>query len=157
MTAVAAGLHFGVPMSDIKQAIEAYAPDNSRSQWLQKGTNQVILDAYNANPTSMREAILNFATSPLPNKVLWIGGMKEMGDAEQDEHNELVQLIAGLQWHNVILVGREFSNVAHAFTWFADSREAAAYIRTAMPENCAILIKGSRGSKMEIMLDALDQ
>jgi UDP-N-acetylmuramoyl-tripeptide--D-alanyl-D-alanine ligase len=105
----------------------------------------------------MREAILNFATSPLPNKVLWIGGMKEMGDAEQDEHNELVQLIAGLQWRNVILVGREFSNVAHAFTWFADSREAAAYIRTAMPENCAILIKGSRGSKMEIMLDALDQ
>lgn len=157
MTAVAAGLHFGVPMADIKQSIEAYAPDNSRSQWLQKGTNQVILDAYNANPTSMRAAILNFATSPLPNKVLWIGGMKEMGDAEQDEHNELVQLIAGLQWHNVVLVGREFSNVAHAFTWFADSREAAAYIRTAMPENCAILIKGSRGSKMEVMLDALDQ
>jgi UDP-N-acetylmuramoyl-tripeptide--D-alanyl-D-alanine ligase len=155
MTAVAVGLHFGVPFTDVKEAIEAYSPDNSRSQWLQKGTNQLILDAYNANPTSMRAAILNFASSPLSNKVLWIGGMREMGTAERDEHNELVTLIAAHQWQDVILVGNEFREITHSFRWFADSRQAAEYIKSQPPKNASILIKGSRGSKMEVMMEAL--
>jgi UDP-N-acetylmuramoyl-tripeptide--D-alanyl-D-alanine ligase len=93
MTAVAAGLHFGVPMADIKQAIEAYAPDNSRSQWLQKGTNQVILDAYNANPSSMKLAIENFAQMPGDQKILFLGGMMELGEESEKEHKNLIELI----------------------------------------------------------------
>jgi UDP-N-acetylmuramoyl-tripeptide--D-alanyl-D-alanine ligase len=155
MAAVAVGLHFGIPIDEIKQAIAAYNPDNSRSQWLQKGTNSVILDAYNANPTSMRAAILNFAGSDLTHKMLWIGGMKEMGPEEGNEHRELVGLIAQYQWDDVILVGKEFKGIDNGYTWFDNSNEAAAYITAHQPKDSSILIKGSRGSKMEIMMDAL--
>lgn len=155
MTAVAVGLHFGVPMPAIKKAIEAYVPDNSRSQWVTKGSNKIILDAYNANPTSMKAAIENFATTDLKNKVLWIGAMKEMGDAMQAEHQALVDLISSYKWQQVVLVGDEFKTTTHPYRWYADSKEAAAEIMQTMPENCAILIKGSRGSKMELMAAAL--
>lgn len=157
MTAIAVGLHFGLQPADIKAAIEAYSPDNSRSQWVQKGSNKIILDAYNANPSSMQAAIQNFATSPLQNKMLWIGGMKEMGEAEMSEHMALVTLIAGYEWTDVILVGNEFKAVEHRFRWFADSTQAAAYVATHQPQNAAILIKGSRGSKMEVMANVIDK
>ena len=89
MVAIATGLHFNVPLADIKDALATYTPDNSRSQWLQKGSNKIILDAYNANPTSMRAAVLNFAQASLPNKMLWIGAMKEMGQTEQQDRDDL--------------------------------------------------------------------
>lgn len=155
MAAIAVGLHFGISMQDIKKAIEAYAPDNSRSQWLQKGSNKIILDAYNANPTSMRAAILNFASSGLAGKVLWIGGMKEMGDAALQEHNDLVSLIGEYAWDNVILVGEEFAGVHGHYTWFENSAAAATYVKANPPENSSILVKGSRGSKMEVMVAVL--
>lgn len=155
MTAVAVGLHFGVPFGSIKAAIETYSPDNSRSQMIRKGSNIIVLDAYNANPTSMRAAILNFHSSELANKILWIGGMREMGDAEQQEHRELVALIQSMPWKDVILVGNEFRGLQQGYTWFATSAEAAEFIRSHKPENSSVLIKGSRGSKMETLLDAL--
>lgn len=155
MTAVAVGQHFGVPMSAIKSAIEAYVPDNSRSQWVTKGSNKIILDAYNANPTSMKAAIENFAATDLKNKVLWIGAMKEMGDAMQTEHQALVNLIGGYDWQQVILVGEEFEATTHGYEWYANSADAARYINEHMPEDSAILIKGSRGSKMELMAATL--
>jgi UDP-N-acetylmuramoyl-tripeptide--D-alanyl-D-alanine ligase len=155
MVAVAVGLHFGIPIDEIKQAITAYNPDNSRSQWLQRAGNKIILDAYNANPTSMRAAITNFAAAQLSNKILWIGGMKEMGGDEQLEHKELVDLIAHYRWQDVILVGKEFKDVHGQYKWFEQSAGAAAYIQTHQPTDSAILIKGSRGSRMELLLDAL--
>jgi UDP-N-acetylmuramoyl-tripeptide--D-alanyl-D-alanine ligase len=157
MTAIAVGLHFGVPLDDIKQALAAYDPDNSRSQWLQKGTNRIILDAYNANPTSMRAAILNFSEAELPNKMLWIGGMKEMGAEEYNEHRELVALIALFPWHNVILVGKEFDGLQGNYKWFETSEQAAAHVRDHQPQNSSILVKGSRGSRMEVMVEALGE
>ena len=108
MVAIAAGLYFGIGIDDIKAAIAAYNPDNSRSQWLKKGSNNVILDAYNANPTSMRAAIINFAALELPAKRLWLGGMKEMGKEEQQEHTALLELVKQYDWQDVILVGKEF-------------------------------------------------
>ena len=156
MAAVAVGRHFGVSIDDIKLAIAAYNPDNSRSQWMQKGSNQIILDAYNANPTSMKAAIQNFASSNLPSKLLWIGGMKEMGSDELNEHRELVVLIANYKWDNVILVGKEFAGLAGQYQWFNTSTEAAASVKSNPPQNSAILIKGSRGSKMELMLEGLN-
>ena len=156
MAAVAVGRHFGVSIDDIKRAIGAYNPDNSRSQWMQKGSNRIILDAYNANPTSMKAAIQNFASLNLPAKQLWIGGMKEMGSEELSEHRELVGLIANYKWDNVILVGKEFAGLSGQYQWFNTSAEAAANMKTHPPQNSAILIKGSRGSKMELMLDGLN-
>lgn len=156
MAAVAMGMHFGIPIAEIKAAIASYNPDNSRSQWLLKGTNKIILDAYNANPSSMSAAIINFAAAQLPNKVLWLGGMKEMGSEELHEHRELVTLVSKYQWLDVILVGREFKEVAAGYTWFEDSAAAAGYIKTHHPQHSAILIKGSRGSRMEVMMEALE-
>lgn len=155
MVAIAVGLHLGVPADEVQRAIELYNPDNSRSQWLQKGNNHIILDAYNANPTSMRAAITNFANAKLANKMLWIGGMKEMGADEAKEHAELVQLIQQYNWNNVILVGREFAGIAHSYQHFNTSAEAAAYVTANQPANASILIKGSRGSRMEVLLEAL--
>lgn len=155
MVAIAVGLHFGIDIATISSAIAHYNPDNSRSQWLQKGSNKIILDAYNANPTSMRAAITNFANAQLSNKMLWIGGMKEMGTEEAKEHNELVQLVQQYNWSNVILVGKEFDGIAHNYQHFQTSADAAAYVKDNMPADAAILIKGSRGSRMEVLLDAL--
>lgn len=155
MVAITIGLHFGIDINLIKQAIETYNPDNSRSQWMQKGSNKIILDAYNANPTSMRAAITNFAGTQLNNKMLWIGGMKEMGTEEAKEHTELVQLVQQYNWSNVILVGKEFDGIAHSYRHFQTSADAAVYLKQNQPANAAILIKGSRGSKMEVLLDAL--
>lgn len=155
MVAVAVGLHFDISIDDIKDAIEAYNPDNSRSQWIQKGSNRLILDAYNANPTSMRAAIINFAKADLPNKMLWLGGMKEMGEAEEQEHRELVALINEYSWQDVILVGKEFNNLSGGHKHFSTSAEAKEYITNNKPDNASILVKGSRGSKMEVMTEAL--
>ncbi len=155
MSAVAVGLFFNVAAKNITAAIEKYQPDNSRSQWMQKGTNNLIMDAYNANPTSMRAAITNFINTELPNKCLWLGGMKEMGADEKQEHKELIAFVMQQNWHQVILVGQEFATIEHPFLWFADSNAAAQYIAQETPTNCSILIKGSRGSKMEIMAAAL--
>lgn len=155
MVAAAVGLSFGVGIDDIKTAIAAYNPDNSRSQWLQKGSNQIILDAYNANPTSMAAAIANFAQTDLAKKLLWIGGMKEMGADELKEHTELVHTIGQYQWDDVILVGKEFEPIQHNYRWFATSAEAAEAVKANPPANGSILIKGSRGSRMEALLAAL--
>lgn len=155
MTAIAVGRHFGIDIDTIKAAIAGYNPDNSRSQWLKKGTNNIILDAYNANPTSMRAAIINFAEAQLPDKILWIGGMKEMGQEEKNEHAELVSLISGYEWKDVILVGKEFSGLENKYKWFATSAEAQEYIKSHQPANSSILVKGSRGSKMEVMVEAI--
>lgn len=155
MVAIAVGMHFNIPVKDIQEAIESYNPDNSRSQWIRIGSNSVILDAYNANPTSMRAAITNFAKASLPHKMLWIGAMKEMGKDEHKEHTELVAFIGQYQWDNVILVGREFENITHTYLHFTDSAQAAEYVKQHAPHDASILIKGSRGSKMEVLLDAL--
>ena len=120
-----------------------------------EGQQQIILDAYNANPTSMRAAIKNFAAAQLPHKMLWLGGMKEMGPDERKEHEELVAFIDQYQWDNVILVGKEFRGTTDKHILFDTSPEAAEHIKKKLPENAAILVKGSRGSKMEVMLEAL--
>jgi UDP-N-acetylmuramoyl-tripeptide--D-alanyl-D-alanine ligase len=155
MSAVAVGLSFDVPLNDIIAALMEYQPDNSRSQWLKRGSNDVILDAYNANPTSMKAAIEAFAEAQLTHKRLWLGAMKEMGEASTAEHEALVRLAGQYEWDEVLLVGEEFVDVKGRHPWFANSAEAAAYVRQNPPSGAAVLIKGSRGSRMEALLDAL--
>jgi len=87
------GKHFNVPDIRIKDALENYRPSNSRSQLVEKGTNKIILDAYNANPSSMKAAIENFATMQVPNKILLLGAMMELGNESIDEHKALINLL----------------------------------------------------------------
>lgn len=155
MAAVAIGLHFGISIDAIKTAIEQYRPDNSRSQLMTKGSNQLVLDAYNANPTSMRAAIINFAGMDVPKKQLWLGAMKEMGDTATQEHNALVTLIQEYTWDSVLLVGNEFKQVPEHMLHFSTAQEAAAYIANNQPQGANILVKGSRSSKMEDIVAVL--
>ncbi len=120
-----------------------------------RGSNEIILDAYNANPSSMRAAIENFAGSALQGKRLWLGAMKEMGPASETEHAALVALAGQFDWDEIILVGAEFRAVKGTHIWFPDAVAAAEWVRANLPENAAILIKGSRGSRMERLLDVL--
>jgi UDP-N-acetylmuramoyl-tripeptide--D-alanyl-D-alanine ligase len=152
--AFAVGAYFKVPLQNIKNAIEHYHPDNSRSQLIKTASNQVILDAYNANPTSMRAAIHNFSKLP-GEKFLWLGAMKEMGEEEANEHRDLVSFIKQWHWAQVVLVGQEFRPHTGEFPWFLDSSLAAEFVEKQKPQNTLILIKGSRGSKMEKLFDAI--
>ncbi len=153
LCAIAVGKHFGVPDDKIKSAIEEYVPGNSRSQLIQKGTNNIILDAYNANPTSMKAAIENFAGIDAPKKVLLLGGMMELGEESLAEHEGIVQLIEQHPWHAVVLVGGDFKNIKHPFIYFHNSTEAREWLKQQQFEHTSLLVKGSRSMQMEKVLE----
>ena len=153
--AICVGDYFGISFESIKHAIEAYVPDNARSQLIQKGNNTIILDAYNANPSSMQVAIENFSQQQSGNKYLFLGGMMELGEESIKEHQSLVEMIIKTGMQQVVLVGGDFAFVEHPFTYCKDAAMAADRIRSNPPENALLLIKGSRGIKMEKLLDAL--
>jgi UDP-N-acetylmuramoyl-tripeptide--D-alanyl-D-alanine ligase len=152
MAAVAVGSTFNINIDTIKKGIEEYIPSNSRSQLIIQGSNKIILDAYNANPTSMEAAIKNFAGADYPNKVLLLGAMKEMGPHELEKHQALVDLCEQWNWNAVVLVGYEFDNVSHNYLHFQDSLQAREWLQAQAFENTAMLVKGSNGSKMEKVL-----
>lgn len=154
LCAVVIGKYFSVPEEKIVAAIEQYAPSNSRSQLVQRGTNTIVLDAYNANPTSMKAAIENFAKIPADNKVLMLGGMMELGEQSVAEHEAIVQLIKQHPWKQVVLVGGDFSKTDHGFTFFPDSATAAQWFTGQGFEHTHFLIKGSRSMQMEKILPA---
>lgn len=152
LLAVAVGKHFNVPFTKIKQSIEAYAPSNSRSQLIEKDGNKIILDAYNANPSSMLVAIENLAKLDVPNKVLILGAMAELGDESVEEHQSIVSLIEQYTWKQVVLVGGDFLKTNHSFISLANAEEAKEWFEKAQLSDCYILIKGSRSSKMELTI-----
>ncbi len=153
LTAVTIGKYFNVPDEKIKSAIENYSPSNSRSQLIKKDTNQIILDAYNANPTSMKAAIENFANIDAEQKVLMLGGMMELGDESIEEHQKIINLIQQYSWKNVVLVGGNFKNVTHPFLFFNNSIEAKDWFLQQQFTHSTILIKGSRSTAMERVLE----
>ncbi len=152
LAAVAVGKTFKVPENKIISAIENYAPSNSRSQLIEKGSNKIILDAYNANPSSMRLAIENFARLQAPDKVLVLGAMAELGNDSKKEHQQIIELIQQNTWKQVVLVGGDFLQVDHPFKKFASSADAKAWWQQQQFENTHVLIKGSRSMKMEEVL-----
>lgn len=154
LAAVAVGDYFDIDIDTIKKALEQYTPSNSRSQWLEKGSNKIILDAYNANPSSMKLAIENLAHLKADHKWLLLGAMKEMGAESVTEHQALVDLLQQLGLQQVILTGTEFEATKHNYLWFATSEEAKNYLLQHPIQDATILIKGSRGSRMEVVLDA---
>lgn len=153
LTAVSAGKYFGVKDSAIKMAIENYNPSNSRSQLLEKGTNKIILDAYNANPSSMRLAIENLAKIAAEKKILILGAMAELGNESLQEHKDIVDLIKQHNWMAVVLVGGDFLRFDHPFITFATSSDVTGWLREQHFEHTHMLIKGSRSMQMEKVLD----
>jgi UDP-N-acetylmuramoyl-tripeptide--D-alanyl-D-alanine ligase len=154
LTAVVVGKYFDVPAEKIKSAIENYIPSNSRSQLIERGTNRIILDAYNANPSSMKLAIENFARLQSSNKILMLGGMMELGEESAAEHHAIIDLINQYHWKKVVLVGGDFSKISHHHFYFENSTLAADWFAQQDFTDSNILIKGSRSMKMEKVLEA---
>jgi UDP-N-acetylmuramoyl-tripeptide--D-alanyl-D-alanine ligase len=149
LAAATAGSYFKVPDMAIKNAIEKYTPSNSRSQLVTRGSNHIILDAYNANPSSMKLAIENFAKLQADNKVLMLGGMAELGPGSVDEHKAIVQLIGQYKWKQVVLVGGDFLKFDHAYLKFNTAAEAKEWLQQQQFEQTHFLVKGSRSMQME--------
>lgn len=153
LVAVTVGKHFNIPSEKIRKAIENYAPSNSRSQLLEKDGNKIILDAYNANPTSMRAAIENLASIDADKKVLMLGAMAELGEESVEEHRQIIDLIKKYNWSEVALVGGDFLKIDHEFHSFTNASEAATWFRDQHFSGAYILVKGSRSSAMEKVLN----
>jgi UDP-N-acetylmuramoyl-tripeptide--D-alanyl-D-alanine ligase len=147
------GKFFEVPEDKIRAAIENYTPSNSRSQLIEKGSNKIILDAYNANPSSMKLAIENFAKSNSENKVLMLGAMAELGKESLHEHQQIIDLIKNYQWKDVVLVGGDFLTLSHPFLSFENSLKAKDWFAKQDLQNSSILVKGSRSMQMEKVLE----
>jgi len=155
LTAVAIGKYFKVEEENIRTSIENYTPNNSRSQLMQKNSNKIILDAYNANPSSMKAAIENFARAPGADKILALGAMAELGAESLQEHSSIIKEIDKHQWKDVLLVGGDFIKVDHTYRRFNSPIEAGEWLRGIKPHDSFFLIKGSRSMQMEKLLDYL--
>ncbi|MEZ2443980.1 UDP-N-acetylmuramoyl-tripeptide--D-alanyl-D-alanine ligase [Chitinophaga sp. RCC_12] len=152
MAAVAVASHFNVPESAIAPAIAHYTPSNNRSQVIKKGRNTIIMDAYNANPSSMRAAIENFAGIQADKKVLLLGAMMELGTDSIKEHQDLVNLLERTHWEAVVLVGGDFKKVTHPYIFLENATEAGKWLQQQQYQDTHILIKGSRSTGMEKVL-----
>ena len=153
MAAVCLGKYFGVPDDKIKNALEAYIPTNSRSQIIKKETNTILLDAYNANPSSMKVAIENFALMDGENKIVILGGMMELGNESMKEHAAIIDLLSKYKWMQVVVAGKDFINLPSSILHFNDATEIAGWFKKQQFKNATILIKGSRSMAMEKVLE----
>ncbi len=155
--AVAIGKHFKVPTEQIKKAIESYQPKNNRSELLIKGTNKIILDAYNANPTSMLAALKNFKQLKVSNKYLLLGDMFELGDAAKEEHQAIVAYIETNFEDHVYLVGENFfkTNTKDSILKFPGFEALKPALKSLRLSEANLLIKGSRGMALERILDLI--
>ena len=156
MAAICLGTFFNVSPGNIKSAISSYLPSNSRSQVMKTERNSIILDAYNANPTSMQAAIGNFRQIEASHKMVILGDMLELGEESPAEHESIVNLVAESGFDRAIFVGPDFE-VASAgrFPCFISSEEALKWLLKEQIKDFTILVKGSRGIKMEKVLEAL--
>jgi UDP-N-acetylmuramoyl-tripeptide--D-alanyl-D-alanine ligase len=154
LAAITIGKYFKVADEKIKAAIENYSPSNSRSQLIKQGDNTIILDAYNANPGSMKAAVKNFAEMPGDNKILLLGAMMELGTESKKEHDDLIKFIDNYQWKNVVLVGDNFKNSKHSYSHFDNALQVKEWLKDQHFKNVQLLIKGSRSMQMEKVLEA---
>ena len=148
------GHYFGVSLEKTKEAIESYTPSNNRSQLLETNRNTIVLDAYNANPSSMTEAIKAFQKVNHKKKLLILGDMLELGENSLVEHQSIIDELSQDN-QKVILVGQEFNKCQHNFVHFFNSEDALVWIEENQIEDMFILLKGSRGIKLEVLKDAL--
>lgn len=148
LAAAAIGRYFGVSDDDISSALASYLPHNNRSQLKETADNKLIVDAYNANPTSMMAALKNFRQIEVPHKMVILGDMKELGEASREEHQKVVDYLKECGFDRVVLVGPEFAAATHSYQTFQHVDEVLADIRIHKPQGYYILIKGSNSMKL---------
>lgn len=148
LAAAAIGRYFGVSDDDISSALASYLPHNNRSQLKETADNKLIVDAYNANPTSMMAALKNFRQIEAPHKMVILGDMKELGEASREEHQKVVDYLKECGFDRVVLVGPEFAAAIHSYQTFQHVDEVLADIRIHKPQGYYILIKGSNSMKL---------
>ncbi len=156
--AIAVGVMFDMPLDKIDAGISGYVPTNNRSQWCTVGGVRVLLDAYNANPTSVEAALKSFAQVP-GEKWVVLGDMLELGNYSEEEHQRIADLAASLSFEKVLLVGPHFSKAASPLVELFESTNAVAdYLSNQkINEPLSILLKGSRGMKMESLLSCFEK
>jgi UDP-N-acetylmuramoyl-tripeptide--D-alanyl-D-alanine ligase len=157
LAALTIGLHFGVELEQIKKAIEEYTPSNNRSQILKTNNNTLILDCYNANPSSCTSSIESFANMEANHKMVFMGAMKELGDVSIQEHKRVFELLQSKGFERIVLIGEEYKSVLEEgkVEWYANSEEFKENLIENKIEEATILIKGSRSTKMEVLKDVL--
>ncbi len=148
LAAVTVGLHFEVTPGQICHALENYVPSNNRSQLTETEHNHLIVDAYNANPTSMAAALDNFCLMDVAPKMAILGEMRELGDSSAEEHRRVVERLKSCPFDEVWLVGQEFKDIDCPFRKFDDVEQVKAAIAATPPEGHYILIKGSNGTRL---------
>lgn len=148
LAAVTVGLHFEVTPEQICHAIENYVPSNNRSQLTETEHNHLVMDAYNANPTSMAAALDNFCLMEVSPKMAILGEMRELGASSREEHERMVEKLKSCPFDEVWLVGDEFKDIDCPYRKFADVEQVKAAIAEHRPEGHYILIKGSNGNRL---------
>jgi len=145
-------LFFNIGLLQTKEAIEAYKPSNNRSQWVKKDGNSFILDAYNANPSSMKAAINNLHSidHPTDKKRLILGHMLELGETSFQAHSDLINSCV---IYNPILVGSEFQFFKDEFQWFENVADLKTWFEAQNFKDYLFLVKGSRGARLEKLLE----
>ena len=155
LAAATVGLHFGVSAEEITHALSHYEPTNNRSELKKTVNNELIVDAYNANPTSMKAALDNFRWVEHPHKMVILGEMRELGAASAEEHRAVVEQLKDLGCEKVWLVGKEFAPFAGDYTYFQNVDEVKAALASEPVRHQLILIKGSNGTKLFQLPDLL--
>lgn len=153
--AILMGEYFQVPLKSIKKAIEQYKPDNNRSQLLEINGHKIVLDAYNANPSSMEVALEYFNLLDEPNKIVFLGDMFELGEDAKIEHQKIAELAQSMKFDMVFLVGENFSKTTVKLQKYSSFESLATHLKSSPIPTSTLLIKGSRGMALEKILDYL--
>ena len=155
LAAVAAGRFFDVPADKICEALAEYTPRNNRSQLMETADNRLIVDAYNANPTSMKAALDNFRLTDATRKMAVLGDMKELGEASLEEHRKIAAYLDECKFDRVILVGEEFGRATSSFEHYVDAEALRKELEAHKPRGYYILIKGSNSMKLSGLREVL--
>ena len=155
LAAITIGRFFDVEPEKIDIALAEYAPQNNRSQLKQTADNTLIIDAYNANPTSMQASISNFHNMKVENKMLILGDMRELGKDGPEEHQKIADFLTECGFKNVMLVGEQFAAAKHNFPTYPDAPAVIEALQKSKPHGKTILIKGSNGIKLSTVIDYL--
>lgn len=155
LAAITIGCHLGISSADICKALKEYIPTNNRSQLIETECNQLIVDAYNANPTSMAAALENFRLMEAPHKVAVLGDMKELGESSIDEHYKVIALLKQYNFERVILVGTEFAKVDTIYEHYKNVEELKRALLKEKPHGKYILIKGSNSLNLSGLKECL--
>ena len=155
LAAITIGRFFGVEDVKINEALAGYTPQNNRSQLKKTDDNTLIIDAYNANPTSMMAALQNFRNMEVPHKMLILGDMRELGAESAAEHQKIADYLKECAFEKVWLVGDQFAAAEHSFQTYPNVQEVIKELEADKPKGYTILIKGSNGIKLSSVVDYL--